>query len=319
MRGSFCTMSIFISGSVAYDTILHFDGIFADHLLPNSLKTLNLTLQTPVMQKHFGGCAANIAYCLKALGAEPLIVTTVGADADSYLKHLQNDDIRIDAIKVIRDAFTAQAFITTDALGNQLTAFHEGAMAQADEALPQDNETIEFGIISPTATRVMKAHVSYLNSRNIPVMWDMGQASAYVTADDILWFIDHIDILTLSSYEWDVLQQKTGLTTSKVANQLKALIITQGAQGSELYADGHHCQFPALPLTGTINPVGCGDAFRGALLRGLTLGFDWSTTMQLATLMGALKAQSAGAQALLLGQKEVTQLFYDHFGQTIAL
>lgn len=312
-------MSIFISGSVAYDTILRFEGVFADHLLPNSLKTLNLTLQTPVMHKHFGGCAANIAYSLKSLRADPLIVTTVGADATSYLEHFKNDDIRTDAIKVIEDAFTAQAFITTDALGNQLTAFHEGAMARADEALPQDNEAIEFGIISPTATRVMKAHVNYLNGRNIPVMWDMGQASAYVTAEDIVWFIEHVDILTLSSYEWDVLEQKTGLTTSDVSKRLKALIITQGALGSELYTEGRHQHFPALPLSTPANPVGCGDAFRGALLRGLTRGFDWTTTMQLASLMGALKAQSAGAQALVADKDEIKRLFHYHFGYAIEL
>lgn len=263
-------MSIFISGSVAYDTILRFEGVFADHLLPNSLKTLNLTLQTPVMHKHFGGCAANIAYSLKSLGADPLIVTTVGADATSYLEHFKNDDIRTDAIKVIEDAFTAQAFITTDALGNQLTAFHEGAMARADEALPQDNEAIEFGIISPTATRVMKAHVNYLNGRNIPVMWDMGQASAYVTAEDIVWFIEHVDILTLSSYEWDVLEQKTGLTTSDVSKRLKALIITQGALGSELYTEGRHQHFPALPLSTT----GQSRRMRRCLQRCITAWFN---------------------------------------------
>ncbi len=312
-------MSVFISGSVAYDTILRFNGVFADHLIEKSLEHINLTFQTPSMVRHFGGCAANIAYSLKAAGGEPLIVTTVGKDAGEYLNHLQNLGIRTDAIKIIDSAFTPQAFITTDNLGNQITAFHEGAMAQADKALPDEDEHLTFGIVTPTATAVMMAHTRYLNEHRVPVIWDMGQASAYLTANDIEWFIEHVDILTLSSYEWDVLNEKTGLSRENVAAKLQALIITEGADGSTLYNNGQKTHFSALHVEGPAYPVGCGDAFRGGLLRALSLGWDWNDAMNLASLMGAVKAKCPQAQGYPEGKKEIARLYERAFGKTIVL
>lgn len=312
-------MSVFISGSVAYDTILGFNGVFADHLIAKSLEHINLTFQTPAMTKHFGGCAANIAYSLKAAGGEPLIVTAVGKDAGEYLEHLQKLGIRTDAIKIIDSAFTPQAFITTDKLGNQMTAFHEGAMALADQALPGENETLTFGIVTPTATQVMKAHTRYLNEHHVPVIWNMGQASAYVTADDIEWFIEHIDILTLSAYEWDVLEEKTGLKQESVAARLQALIVTEGASGTTLYHNGQKKHYDALAIQGPAYPVGCGDAFRGGLLRALSLGWDWDDTMHLASLMGAIKAQCPQAQGYLRDKNEIARLYERAFGKAIVL
>lgn len=312
-------MSIFISGSVAYDTILSFQGVFADHLIKDSLKQINLTYQTPVMSKNFGGCAANIAYSLKATGGEPLIVTTVGKDAGEYLQHLQSLGIRTDAIKLIPDAYTPQAFIVTDKLGNQMTAFHEGAMAFADSALPNKNEKLGYAIVTPTGTHVMKAHTRYLNERHIPIIWDMGQSSAYVTKEDIHWFIEHVDILTLSTYEWDVLVQKTGLSIQQVTSKLQALIITKGSQGSTLYHNGTVEHFEALLVNDPNYPVGCGDAFRGGLLRALSLGWDWTDAMHLASLMGAIKAQCPLAQGYRTSPNEIARLFGRAFGKEIKL
>ena len=312
-------MSTFISGSVAYDTILRFDGVFADHLLAGSLNTINLTFQTPNMDKHFGGCAANIAYSLKMTGGEPLIVTTVGKDSQDYLNHLQSLAICTDGIKIIKNAFTPQAFITTDRLGNQMTAFHEGAMAWADQALPTENEKLDWAIVTPTATPVMKAHINYLNEHRIPTIWDMGQASAYLSGQDIGWFLEHVDVLTLSSYEWDVLKQKTGLDIKSVVQKLTATIITKGDKGALLYANGDSDYFPALTLNGPTYPVGCGDAFRGGLLRGLTLRWDWTDTLHLATLMGAIKAQSPEAQGYSVTTDEIARRFERAFGKTVNL
>ena len=312
-------MSIFISDSVAYDTILSFNGVFANHLLAGSLEHINLTYQTPAMTKNYGGCAANIAYSLKTAGGDPLIVTTVGKDADDYLHHLQNLDIRIDGIKVIESAYTPQAFIITDRLGNQMTAFHEGAMAMADQALPGETEELEIGIVTPTATHVMMAHTRYLNEHHVPVIWDMGQASAYVTDRDIEWFIEHVDILTLSSYEWDVLSKKTGLSHRDVASKLQALIITEGSNGATLYHNGEATHYEALPIEGTAYPVGCGDAFRGGLLRALSLGWQWTDAMHLALLMGAIKAQCPQAQGYRVSTDEIAHRFGRAFGKEIRL
>lgn len=142
---------------------------------------------------------------------------------------------------------------------------------------------------------------------------------AYLSGQDIGWFLEHVDVLTLSSYEWDVLKQKTGLDIKSVAQKLTATIITKGDKGALLYANGDSDYFPALTLNGPTYPVGCGDAFRGGLLRGLTLRWDWTDTLHLATLMGAIKAQSPEAQGYSVTTDEIARRFERAFGKTVNL
>ncbi len=309
-------MAVFISGSVAYDTIFRFDGIFADHL-QGDLRKLNLTFQSSQMRRQFGGCAGNIAYALKSLGGDPLIVTTVGQDADPYLEHFKACGIRTEGILKVQDDFTAQAMITTDRLGNQLCTFHEGAMALAAQASCPRHVSLSCGIITPTATSVMKAHTEFLCQQSVPVIWDMGQASAYLSGRDILWFLQRIDILTVSHFEWDVLLRKTGLSQDEVTRQVQAVIVTQGEQGADLIQGTEKRHYPALAIKETANPVGCGDAFRGGLLFGLQKNLGWDKAMKLATLMGAVKAQYMQPQGYSLEAPPKLALFEETFAEAL--
>lgn len=312
-------MTIFISGSLAYDTILGFDGVFADHLLTGKLREVNVTFQTPRMTRNFGGCAGNIAYALKSLGQDPLVVTAWGCDCASYRDHFNALGIRTDGILTFEDAYTAQALITTDRLGNQITSFHEGAMRFADQALTPEGVTPKIGIITPTDTPVMKAHVLHLQSLGARIVLDVGQASAYLTGEDFRWLIDRVDILTMSSYEWAVLLEKTGYSENEVLERVDALIVTLAHEGSRLYTQNQTQHFPALPIEHFASPVGCGDAFRGGLLCGLALGFSWNTTMRLATLMGAIKAQVDAPQGYRFRASEIAELYEKFYAEKIVL
>lgn len=298
-------MSIFISGSVAYDTVLSFEGTFADHLLANNLQELNVTFQTPRMIKNFGGCAGNIAYGLRMLGARPFIASAWGIDCADYERHFNAFDIDTRGILRIPDHFTAQALITTDRLGNQLTAFHEGAMAFAADA-KADGEDLTWGVITPMSTPVMRTHVDYLNSRGIRIVLDIGQASAYLTGDDMRWLIEHVDILTMSNYEWQVLLQKTRWTRETILTKVDALIVTQAEKGSTLWlSDGLELHVDALPVSDFKSPVGCGDAFRSGLVYGLSQNLGWIRSMRLATLMGAIKAEVETPQGYRFTHEEI--------------
>ena len=131
-------MSSLICGSVAYDTIMTFEGHFREHILPDQIHMLNVSFLVPGMRREFGGCAGNIAYTLKMLGGDPIVMATVGQDADPYLQYLRNIEIATDHIRVLPEAFTAQAMITTDLDNNQITAFHPGAMGQSQLNTVQD-------------------------------------------------------------------------------------------------------------------------------------------------------------------------------------
>ncbi len=310
-------MSIFISGSIAYDTVLHFDGIFAEQFR-GDLRHLNLTLQANSMVKQFGGCAGNIAYSLKCLGGDPVIVTTVGMDADEYLSHLQKLGITTDGILKINDAYTAQAIITTDVLGNQLCTFHEGAMASAASA-PWPNRHYDWGIVTPTATPVMKTHVEKLREKAIPIIWDMGQACAYLTGEDIEWFLNRINMLTVSEFEWQVLLEKTARNAQSLYEKVPCIVITAGSEGVKTIKEGKEQCFEAVTVKTPVNPVGCGDAFRGGLLRGLELGLGWEKTIRLAMLMGAIKVTHEAAQGYPLDKNEAARLYERAFNESIVL
>ncbi len=311
-------MSIFISGSVAYDTVLGFEGVFADHLLVDNLKELNVTFQTPTLIKNFGGCAGNVAYGLRLLGGDPYIASSWGGDCGPYKDYFESLGIRTDGILCFPDRFTAQAMITTDRLGNQLTAFHEGAMAFAADARA-DAVDLTLGMITPMDTPVMKAHVQYLTDRQVPIVLDIGQASAYLTGEDMRWLIERTDILTMSSYEWAVLLQKTEWTKATILKKVNALIVTQAEQGCTLSTENFEEHFPAVTVENFQSPVGCGDAFRGGLLRGLSLNLDWKQTIRLACLMGAIKAEVQTPQGYRLSIEAIERRYEATFGEPITL
>ena len=82
-------MHTLICGSMAYDTIMVFPDQFKKHILPEQIHILNVAFLVPEMRREFGGCAGNIAYNLKLLGAQPLIMATVGDDFASYAVRLE--------------------------------------------------------------------------------------------------------------------------------------------------------------------------------------------------------------------------------------
>ena len=313
-------MTIFISGSVAYDTILETDCSFSDHATTLSLKGFNLTFQTPRMKRQFGGCAANIAYSLKTCGGDPYISTAIGLiDCQPYYQHLRQAGIRVDGIITVENEYTPQAFITTDNEGNQLASFHEGAMSKADKAYVDPQEVFSHGIITSTAPHVMKAHTSLLKCRNVPVIWDVGPSAGYLNANDIIWMLSRTDYLTVSEAEWSLILEKSQISSLELSQQFEAIIITKAEKGCELIRKGHSSHFNALPVENLVNPVGCGDAFRGGLLRGLSLNLEWKHTIQLALLMGHIKAKHDAPQGYQLNKKEVAHLYECAYGETIAL
>lgn len=313
-------MSIFISGSVAYDTILEFDGTFAEHASTLELRGFNLTFQAPRMKRHFGGCAANVAYSLKTCGGEPFISCTMGLiDCQSYYQHLRENGIRVDGIMTVENEYSPQAFITTDKNGNQLATFHEGAMRLADKAYVSPEEPLTHGIITSTASHVMKAHTSFLKARHVPVIWDVGPAAGYLSGKDIDWMLEHTDYLTLSEAEWELIQQKSSLSKETLLTKFEAIVITRAQKGCDLIQKGAIEHFEALPVESLVNPVGCGDAFRGGLLRGLSLDWPWEKTIRLAQLMGAIKAQVEAPQGYRMDKNEVAHLYECAYHETIEL
>ncbi|CAG2149299.1 Adenosine kinase [compost metagenome] len=315
-------MASLICGSVAYDTIMTFDGRFREHILPDQIHMLNVSFLVPGMRREFGGCAGNIAYTLKMLGGEPLIMGTVGEDAGPYLDYLRNLGIVTDHIRTLPETFTAQAMITTDLDNNQITAFHPGAMSQSQLNSVQDALTggrqPALGIVAPDSREGMLHHAQQFADAGIPFIFDLGQAMPLFNGEDLRQFIELASYVTVNDYEAQVLLSRTAWTSAEVAAKVRAFIVTHGERGASIFADGQQYAIPAVPAEQVVDPTGCGDAFRGGLLFGIENGLDWETTGRLASLMGSLKIARQGPQNHWLSREDIGNRFQSAFGYRYA-
>lgn len=302
-------MRILICGSMAFDTIMVFGDQFRNHILPDKIHMLNICFLVPEMRREFGGTAGNIAYNLKLLQGDPVIMATVGDDFSGYTKWLDQHQLETTHIKRIPGTFTAQAFITTDQDNNQLIAFHPGAMSECHQNSVNDAQDIGLAIIAPDGREGMFLHAKECHEKGIPFMFDPGQGLPMFNGEELLHFIELATYVAVNDYEAQLLQEKTGLTLEQVAEMVEALIVTQGAKGSTIYADGKLYKIPCVKAAQVVDPTGCGDAYRAGLLYGIAQGWDWTVSGRLASVMGAIKIASRGAQNHKVTREEIQNIY----------
>jgi adenosine kinase len=336
-----------ICGSVAYDTIMVFPDRFKAHILPDKLHMLNVSFLVPEMRREFGGCAANIAYGLNLLGDEGLAMATAGDDFEPYRRRMVSKGINVDFIKVVDGTFTAQAFITTDLDDNQINAFHPGAMqyahlnkvsdaagtgATGERVAGPAGDTagaavagagatgagaasrVALGIVAPDGRQGMIEHAAQFSAAKIPFIFDPGQGLPMFGAEELAVFIDQATWVAVNDYEWEVMQQKTGMTAAEVVAKVDALIVTRGPEGSTIYTKERAWPVPAVKPRAIVDPTGCGDAYRAGLIHGLLQGLDWETTGRMASLMGSMKIESRGPQNHEFTKAEFDRRYQDTFG-----
>ncbi len=310
-------MRTLICGSLAYDTIMVFHDRFKHHILPEQIHILNVSFLVPDMRREYGGCAGNIAYNLKLLGGDPLIMATVGDDSGPYLQRLNH--LKLDArhVREVRETFTAQAFITTDVDDNQITAFHPGAMNHAHANRIADTENVRLGIVSPDGRQGMLEHARDFAAAKIPFVFDPGQGLPMFNGEELLDFLKLADYCTVNDYEAKLLTERTGRSLESLSGEVKALVITLGANGSEIYADGQRIEIPSVKPEAVVDPTGCGDAYRSGLLYGITQGWGWEKTGRLASLMGAIKIAHRGGQNHKPTRSEIAAQYKEAFGEEL--
>jgi len=307
-------MPTLICGSIAYDTIMVFKDQFKNHILPDKLHILNVAFLVPDMRREFGGCAGNIAYNLKMLDGDPLIMATVGDDHAPYTARLDKLGLARTHVREAAGSFTAQAFITTDLDDNQITAFHPGAMNFSHQNHVQDAKNVKLGIVAPDGRDGMIQHAREFHEAGIPFIFDPGQGLPMFNGDDLMNFINIASYVTVNDYEAELLQERTGKSIAQLAQQVKALVVTLGAKGSEIHAGGKKYDIPCVKPEAVLDPTGCGDAFRAGLLYGITHGMDWAVTGRLASLIGALKIAQRGPQNHMFTRDSIATLYKTNFG-----
>jgi adenosine kinase len=293
-------MAVLICGSLAFDTIMHFEGHFKEQILPEQLHILNVSFLVPRLQREYGGCAGNVAYGLKLLGGVPLPMATLGNDGESYMQRLKYLGIATDFVKMVSDNYTAQAMIMTDLDNNQITAFHPGAMMQAHTTQVEKRADISLGIVSPDGLDAMIQHAEQFFAARIPFVFDPGQGLPMFDGDTLRHFIGQATWVTVNDYEGKMLSERTGWDASEISSKVKGLVITLGAHGCEVWQDRQKTLVAPVKAEQVVDPTGCGDAWRSALLFGLEQGWDLVRCAELGNKMGALKIASRGPQNYVL-------------------
>ncbi len=289
-------MAAVICGSLAFDTIMSFEGRFSQQILPDQLHILNVSFLVPALRRDFGGCAGNIAYSLKLLGGEPLPMATLGSDGGSYLERLATLGIDAQFVRQVQDSYTAQAMIMTDLDNNQITAFHPGAMMQAHLTKITARPDIRLGIIAPDGRDAMLEHAAQFKAAGIPFVFDPGQGLPMFDGAELAAFIGQADWVTVNDYEGRMLCERTGLTPAEISRRVQGLVVTLGAQGCEVWVGGDKTLVPPVKAAQVVDPTGCGDAWRGALLYGLEQGWPLARCAELGNRIGATKIASRGPQ-----------------------
>jgi adenosine kinase len=310
-------MRTLICGSLAYDTIMVFHDQFKNHILPEQIHILNVAFLVPDMRREYGGCAGNIAYNLKLLGGKPLIMATVGDDSGLYMQRLAHLKLDSTHVRQVADTYTAQAFITTDLDDNQITAFHPGAMTQSHLNSIHDASEVRLGIVSPDGRDGMLAHARQFHEAGIPFIFDPGQGLPMFNGDELLDFLKLADWCTVNDYEAKLLSERTGLTLEELAREVKALVVTLGANGSDIYTDRRRIAIQSVPPEAMVDPTGCGDAYRAGLLYGIGQGWGWEKTGRLASLMGSIKIAHRGGQNHKPSRDHIATRFQQAFGEAL--
>jgi adenosine kinase len=289
-------MSILVCGSLAFDTIMTFEGRFAEQILPDQLHILNVSFLVPGLRREYGGCAGNIAYGLRQLGSDVRPVATLGRDGEEYLERLKSLGVDTRHVKVLDGHYTALAMIMTDRDNNQITAFHPGAMAEAHVTRIPAGDGAALGIVSPDGRDAMLQHAEQFHAAGIPFVFDPGQGLPMFNGEELLHFIELADWAALNDYEARMLSDRTGLDYAALSMRLKGLVITLAEHGCDVWEQGARTHVPGVGASAVVDPTGCGDAFRAALLHGLSQGWSLQRCVALGNRMGATKIASRGGQ-----------------------
>lgn len=291
-------MAVLVCGSVAFDTIMNFEGSFAEQILPEQLHILNVSFLVNTLRRDWGGCAGNIAYGLKLLGGDPRPMAAVGQDGADYLARFDALGIDRRHILQLQDSYTAQAMIMTDRDNNQITAFHPGAMMQAHQLHidASNSADVALAIISPDGREAMLQHAQQLTQAGIPWVFDPGQGLPMFNGEELRQFVEQASWVTVNDYEGQMLSERTGWSFDAIASRVKGLVVTLAAQGCDIWEEGSRQHIDAVPVAEAVDPTGCGDAWRAALLYGLERGWSLARCARLGNAVAARKVAARGPQ-----------------------
>lgn len=312
-------MNLIITGSLAFDHIMVFSDKFKNHILPEKIHILNVAFAVENLQKEFGGTAGNIAYNLSLLQEESLLVATAGKDFSEYLARLKSLKINTEHVEILENVYTAQCFITTDLDDNQITAFHGGAMLQAHQKKLSFDfiEANDWVIISPNDKLAMLEYTLFCQQNKLNYIFDPGQSLSIFEREELLQAIKKSKLLIVNDYEWQLIQNKTGLNLENIFDLTENLIVTLADKGSILYTQQQVYEIKAASVLNPVDPTGCGDAYRAGLMFGLKKGLNLEKCAKIGSIVASFAVEKNGTQKHFFNLNELLQRYQETFHNTL--
>jgi adenosine kinase len=311
---------IVVTGSIAFDYLMSFPGRFSEVIMPDQLENISLSFLVDTMVKQRGGVAANIAYTIALLGGRPTIMATAGQDFAEYRIWLNKHGIDTSALITINDVFTASFFVTTDLDQNQIASFYTGAMAYAKNlTFKEYAPDAALAIISPNDPLAMQSYIRECKALGIPYVFDPSQQTIRLSGEELYEGIQGCYLLAVNNYEFHLIQERTGLDKEEILDLIDVLLVTSGADGSELIAEGQRWHIPAVPPSMIVEPTGAGDAFRGGLLRGIELGLPWPVAGRMGALASTHVLENIGTMNHFFKPDEFVNRYREHYDDEGAL
>jgi len=307
-------MKTVVTGSIAYDYLMSFPGKFTEHFIAGHMERVSLSFLVDTMDKRRGGCAPNIAYTLALLGERPFLMGAAGQDFEDYRQWLEAANIDTSLVKVVPGKFTASFFCSTDEHNNQIASFYTGAMAHAAELSFRTVKDAGLAIISPNDPAAMTQYAEECRTLGIRFIFDPGQQCARMSGSELKDGITGASVLICNDYEFELIRQKTGLSEAEAVAGADALIITKGEKGSTLLTKDGAIDVPAVHPSREADPTGVGDAYRGGLMRGLTLGLDWETCGRMGSVAATYALEHLGGLSHAYTLDEFRKRYEQHFG-----
>ena len=307
-------MKIVVTGSIAYDYLMSFPGKFTEHFLPEHMNRVSLSFLVDTMDKRRGGCAPNIAYTLALLGARPLLMATAGEDFGEYRQWLESAGIDTGLVKRIDGKFCASFFCSTDTENNQIASFYTGAMADAGQLSFRTVADCGLAIVAPNDPGAMVQYAEECRTLGIPFIFDPGQQCARMSGDELRDGVTGATIVIVNDYELELLRQKTGFGEREILGVAKTLIVTRGELGSSVITEDGQADVPAVTPTHIVDPTGVGDAFRGGLMRGMSLGLSYDVCAQIGSVAATYALEHMGGLSHAYTWDEFRSRYEEHFG-----
>jgi adenosine kinase len=313
-------MSVLLSGSLAYDYIMDFPDSFKNHIMPDQLHILNVCFVVEKLEKNLGGTAGNIAYTMKILGSDPIILCPLGSDAGEYIEHFKKYKIKDDYIPIIKDKLTSSAHITTDKDDNQVSAFYIGVSNVASDLLVKDiKEDLDLALVSPNDKQAMIGHAKECYELKIPFCFDPGQQITTFNSQELMLLIGQAKFLIGNDYEMKLIQEKTGWDMDELLNHVEIVITTLGSRGSIVRFKDQIIEIGICEATSVEDPTGAGDAYRAGFFSAYLQGHDYKTCGQVGAVSATYAVEHYGTQNHFFTMDEFKNRYEKSFGETISL